>query len=33
MVELLRWTEANPESFRQLTDEELAAEFARELAS
>jgi hypothetical protein len=33
LVELLRWTEANPESFRQLTDEELAAEFARELAS
>jgi hypothetical protein len=33
MIELLRWTEANPESFRQLTDKELAAEFARELAS
>jgi hypothetical protein len=33
MIELIKWTEANPESFRRLTDEELAAEFVRELAS
>jgi hypothetical protein len=32
-VELLRWTETHPETFRQLSDEQLAAEFARELAS
>jgi hypothetical protein len=33
MIQIIQWSESNPESFRRLTDEELAAEFARELAS
>ena len=33
MIELIKWTAAHSQSLRRLTDEELAAEFARELAS